>query len=447
LAVRLALAPPLAGRVGEASLGAAMLAQLRAKQQARAAQQKQLQEQKPPPLSSELGDADGVGLKFVKSFGRSNHQGTVTMTSWEGPKGLTQLCQVKYDDGDDEVMPMAAVLKWQAKGLAPTSSSRSSRIIASCRSAGGFLGPPVSLVLFHLTYAAPPGAAEATQALVQIEVRHSLTCPFCGPRSNRSGRTAQHTESSPEALLQHLRSHHGELLTFEGRRDRRDPQVFHLAVQRQTRGVEEVQAQAAAAAAAGGTGKKWKTKAAAAASTAKAADKAAPDSMATPPTAAEAFQFWSARGVRRRARCARGTLLTGEGGKGGFPTGKGSKGSKGGPAEKAKGKRAATAASLGAAAEAKAASPPNKRSRCDAAGAGAGAAPLAGDDDAAAAAAAAASARVCKVAGATFGQGAALPVRQYYHSRTGVPMAPHEMNDDSDDDIDDAWAVHKHTPQ
>uniref|UniRef100_A0A7S2RPM2 Polycomb protein VEFS-Box domain-containing protein n=1 Tax=Rhizochromulina marina TaxID=1034831 RepID=A0A7S2RPM2_9STRA len=38
-------------------------------------------------------------------------------------------------------------------------------------------------------------------------------------------------------------------------------------------------------------------------------------------------------------------------------------------------------------------------------------------------------------------QGVFLPVRQYYHSRTGAPMAAEEFSYDSDEEIDESWMV------
>ncbi|CAM9822534.1 unnamed protein product [Phaeothamnion confervicola] len=34
-----------------------------------------------------------------------------------------------------------------------------------------------------------------------------------------------------------------------------------------------------------------------------------------------------------------------------------------------------------------------------------------------------------------------MPVRQYFHSRTCLPMQPEELDHDSDDDVDDSWIL------
>ena len=70
----------------------------------------------PSTLKRKLGDAEYVGYKFVKPFGSVNYVGTVTACG-VGPNGTTQVCNVVYEDGDDEVITTAELLNWRRKGL------------------------------------------------------------------------------------------------------------------------------------------------------------------------------------------------------------------------------------------------------------------------------------------------------------------------------------------
>ena len=451
LVVRLALAPPLPCRLGEACLGAALLSHHRYKEQSRT-------KQKNPPSHRE--EQQELQQELVSP-----------------PKEELRL-----------------------NGTRSVAHEYSSHLSDHFHVAPG---PPVALVLFHLTYQAKLGsgtssnggngaaygngdnsshngnsshrksssstntvAEVADNTFVQVEARRSLTCPFCAPArlSNASGNRSSNShcapEPSPEALLQHMWSHHGEYLEFTSRRDRRDVRVFHVAVQRKygsSSSIFDGSAEAVAEAAScskAKKGAKGRKEVTAVSSAKKIAEMAPNHRLTVEETGAPAsYQLWSPRGLIRRAKRAQRILQSSQaatanaaGGPSDLLTAV-NRGKKRDKASNEKEKRSVVAA---------ASNGPNKRSKKDSSGYGENttgsifsttttASLKPATAEAAADAVSAAAARLCQgsvAATAQRGKGAAqLPVRQYYHSRTGVPMLPHEMDDDSDGDIDDDWAV------
>jgi hypothetical protein len=120
-----------------------------------------------------LSDADAVGLKFVKSFGPSKYEGTVTACG-AGPDGTTQPCQVVYEDGDDEVMPVAEVLNWQRKRLASTSSSQPAKRPKAAALTPKIAVKPAAAVPKSSAKKASRGAASR---LASLEAMSSWTAP------------------------------------------------------------------------------------------------------------------------------------------------------------------------------------------------------------------------------------------------------------------------------
>ena len=256
-------------------------------------------------------------------------------------------------------------------------------------------GPPVALVVYHL--ASPqPGAVETVEPFVTTEVRHSLACPFCSDEASASRRRRRGCGGTPEGLMRHLEASHGELLRFEGRRDRRDPAVHHVAVLRRV-GV--------------GAG-----------------------APSEPSGAGPRFAIVSERRAGRLLWSAGGGAAEAEG----APEPAAAEGG-------SRSKRRAGSNAPGGGGKAGSKGPVTKKRRNEAAKGSAEGSPKGGgsgqDPATLAAVAAAVERHGARLGGATFERGALLPVRQYYHSRTGVPMAPHEMDFDSDDEIDDEWAL------
>ena len=89
---------------------------------------------------------------------------------------------------------------------------------ASSSSSPSSLGAKkTDLVVFHLVYSVP-GQREPK---VQLEVRYACVCPFCGLNAG-----------SPAGLLTHLDASHGNHFVCSGSADRRDKGTFHVTVQR-----------------------------------------------------------------------------------------------------------------------------------------------------------------------------------------------------------------------
>jgi len=457
LVVRLALAPPPPCRLGEACLGGALLSKHRFNEKARTKQ------------------------KNLSSKQQHNQEAQDQELEKEQPQ---------------QASPIPGELR--LNGARNVAHEQSSNLSDHFRVAPG---PPVALVLFHLTYQAKTrksdtpsignsdngssssngygnsgkkdnAAGVPDNAFVQVEARRSLTCPFCLPQSSStSGRSRCAPEPSPEALLQHLWSHHGEHLEFTGRRDRRDMRVFHVAVQRNFNvGMGKFCSSPAGSEAAdvdvpvSSDNVKKVAKGRKELATAASTKRVEAASLGAAKSTPLSYQLWSTRGIVRRATRAQRIILqssqraanaAGEGSRGKNANGSSSNGK-----EKRSAAVAAAAASNG----------PNKRAKTESSNGNgmstaattvhgnvaksstsggteaAAAVPLTpAIAEAANAAVSAASARLCEgtIAPTTQrGKGTALlPVRQYYHSRTGVPMLPHEMDDDSDGDIDDDWAV------
>ena len=329
---------------------------------------------------------------------------------------------------------------------------------------------PVQLVLFHLSY----GGGRSREPKVAVEARSRIVCPFCTPLTHAmrcivSGTAAEAAGAAavaaalaapppkvssldglacgpgPKGLMRHLAATHGDLLRCAGRRDLRDPTVFHVAVERiepppaagdesgARSGGEDEGAFFTAAPDFEFVGPRRRVRSSAprAVAPSKAAEAPRNEAVGAAPEAKKGGKRRSGPAVDLPADAAPTASTTGKrlkAGGGCSSTLSSSSSSTASASALAAAACAVRSAEVHTAAAARVAA---LMAAATASGGGGGSSN--GSGIGSGIGNGVFGAAPVGTAGTAGRSGAAcLPVRQYYHSRTGVPMRPHEMDIDSD---------------